>query len=213
MVEIAGNGRIADRRACTAACTVFALRLGDGILADHGHRRLFAAARRRARPARARRRRGCAGSALEQFAGAGQFAGDAVADAHGQGGRAVLAFAHDVEMVVEAWRPRRPRSAPCCSSWASAARCGVDRQRYLVLDQVQALDQQVAPARHVAQQRLHFGQGLRIEPPAGLGRLALAFTGGANGQDGNDDLVQDVSSKMVGDDSFWGCLDMAFMFS
>src|SRR5258708_3879274 len=41
----------------------------------------------------------------------------------------------------------------------------------LVLDQMQVLDQQIAPARTIGQQRLHFGERLRIDLPA-LGSAA-----------------------------------------
>ena len=39
---------------------------------------------------------------------------------------------------------------------------------------MQVLDQQVAPARRVAEQRLHFGGGLRVDRP--LGRIAARRT-------------------------------------
>src|SRR5205085_8256729 len=97
-------------------------------------------------------------------------AGERVAYAHGKRGRRRLVFLHHVEMGVE-------------------SRDLVDlgeRERHLlrqrgemrggeitvaVLDQVQMLDQEIAPALALAQQRAHLGQRLRLDLPA-LGRLA-----------------------------------------
>jgi hypothetical protein len=104
------------------------------------------------------------------------------------------AFAHDVEMMIEAGNlvDLGLRHAQFLGQRGQVR----GRQAaVLVLDQVQALDQQVAPARHVAQEGQHFGQGLRIDPPA-LGRLALALFACALHCDRNDYLVHLFSSQL-----------------
>jgi hypothetical protein len=53
---------------------------------------------------------------------------------------------------------------------------------------VQVLDQQIAPARAVAQQVLHLAQGLRVGAAA-LGGFALALAAGALHGDGDDGMV------------------------
>jgi hypothetical protein len=61
---------------------------------------------------------------------------------------------------------------------------------------VQVFDQEVALARLVAQQGLHFGQGLRVDAAAFWG-FALALAGGSgsvvNACDGDDGVVHGSS--------------------
>ena len=108
----------------------------------------------------------------QEMLGARHGAGERVAHAHGDGGRRRLAFLHHVEMGVEGrdlvhlgerelhlLRQRREM------------RGGEIAVR--VLDQMQMLDQEIAPARAVAEQRAHLVERLRVDLAA-LGRTSRA---------------------------------------
>ena len=150
------------RRSSTVACSM-------QRMADDGDRRLLAAADAGRARRRARRARASACSSRKQLARAPIRSQDeAVADADGERRRRGLAFLDDVEMGDRRRRPRRPRPAASRISSASAARWRACEAAEAVLDQVQVLDQQVAPARPVAEERAHLGEGLRIDlPPFG----------------------------------------------
>ena len=137
---------------------------------DRGDRRGVAAAhagraRRRGRSARARRFR-----LRKQPLGARQGAGEAVADPDGERRRGRLAVLHDVEMGVEGGDlvDLGQGQPHLVGQRHEVARV---QAAVPVLDQVQVLDQQVAPARPVAEQRADLVEGLRIDLPP-LRRLA-----------------------------------------
>ena len=146
----------------------------DRVLSHHRAPARLRSGRRRARASPARPCPGC-GQVLQQLLRAGQLAGDRVAHAHRERRRRGLAFLHHVEVVVEGRdlvdlglrrasspAPARPGAPP------TGGRSG--------LDLVQVLDQQVAAARRVAEQRLHFLERLRVDRPAlGMGRTLATF--------------------------------------
>ena len=83
--------------------------------------------------------------ALQQVLGAGHFAGEAVAHAHGERLRRRLAFLDDVEVVIDRRDPRKPRSAAAASlrpgprdgppragrsGPVSRCRCSISRSRW-----------------------------------------------------------------------------------
>ena len=106
----------------------------------------------------------------EQFLRACHRAGQRVADAHRDRRRRHLALLHDIEVRVE-----------CCDLIDFGLRqlhFSGERRHVRgrdvpvpILNEMQMLDQQVAPARLIAQQRADFGGGLGIDLTA-LGRAA-----------------------------------------
>ena len=143
-------------------------RVRDRILADDGDRRRLAAAdARRVQDAHVlaeqRRQRG------QQLARAGHLARDRVADAHGDRGRRRLAFLHHVEVVIEGrhfvdlghrhLHLGRERDQVRRGEAAEA-----------ILNLVEVLDQQIPPARGIAEQREHVLARLRVDAAALRGR-------------------------------------------
>ena len=108
----------------------------------------------------------------DQVLGAGQHAGNGVADPDGERRRDRLALLHHVEVVVE-----RGDLVDLHLAQAHLVGQGADvlgpEAAELVLDQVQVLDQQVAPPRAVAQEAAHVREGGVVDLPAlRLGRVA-----------------------------------------
>ena len=105
------------------------------------------------------------GSVVEQLVRSRQLAGDRVADADGDRRRRRLAFLHHVEVVIEGrhfvdlghghLHLSRERDEMRGRQTAEA-----------ILNPVQVLDQQIAAARLVAEQREHFFSRLRIDGAA-----------------------------------------------
>jgi hypothetical protein len=179
-------GFVGDLFCCHGGGNAVASGKRQRMLADHGGRRLFAAADARSGddahfPAEDR------GQSVDQRERARHFAGQAVAHAHGQRGGCGLAFLDDVEVVVEG---------------GNLVDLGLGQLHFLgqrrqvrgrqvaepVLDLVQVLDQQVGLARLFAEQRLDFGQRLRIDA-APLWRLAFSLAGTALHGDGDDWVI------------------------
>ncbi len=107
---------------------------------------------------------------LQQFFGAEHGAGQRIADPDGQRRNIRLAFLHDVEMRVEGRRLEHLREGQL----HLVGKGGEMRGRNLVvgvLDQVQMLDQQVAPPRPVAEQKRNLFSGLRVDLAALGGRF------------------------------------------
>ena len=107
---------------------------------------------------------------LQQPLGAGHRAGQRVADPHRDGGRRLLALLHHVEMRVE--------GRDLVHLGLRELHLGRERSHVrggnvpvFVLDQMQMLDQEIAAARAIDQQRLHLRERLRIDL-ATLGRAA-----------------------------------------
>ena len=127
-----------------------------------------------------------AGRSRKQTLGARHGAGERVAHPHRDGRRRRLAFLHHVEMGVEGrdlvdfgerelhlLRQRREMRG--------------GEMAVAVLDQVQVLDQQVAPARPVAEQRAHLVERLRLDLAALRRARRLAAAAGW--------LVDDVTNS------------------
>ena len=136
----------------------------DPALADHDRRRMAAGAHAGC----ARRTRTAVGSMVARSSAssplrAGQRAAQAVADADGDRRRGRLALLHHVEVVVEG-------GDLVDLGLGEAQLLGQGRDvlgrdvAAAVLDQVQELDQQVAPARPVAQQRPDLVERLGLRP-------------------------------------------------
>ena len=145
-------------------------------MADRGDRRVVAAAHAgRAHDAHARLER--ARQLREQALGAHQRAGEAVADPHRQRRRRRLAVHDDVEMGVERGDlvdldQRKPHLVRERHEMAGV------QAAVVVLQQMQVLDQEVAPARAVAEERAHLVERLRIDLPP-LRRFARLAPAGA----------------------------------
>ena len=109
----------------------------------------------------------------DQLLGPGKHAGNRIADPDGQRRRRRLAFLDDVEMVVERRHLvdlglRQPHLL------GKRAQVGGRQMAVAVLDQVKMFDQQVAPARALAQQRANvFERGI-VQPPAFRPAVATA---------------------------------------
>ena len=139
----------------------------DEVMADLGRRRGVAAAD----AGRAHHANAGAGRVLQllqQFFRAQHGAGQGIADANGQRRDVGLALLHHVEMRVEG---RGLEHLGKGQLHLVGKRCEMRRGNLAigVLDQVQMLDQQVAPPRPVAEQKrdLFSGQGIDL---AALGR-------------------------------------------
>ena len=104
----------------------------------------------------------------QEMLGARHRAGERVAHAHRDGRRRRLAFLHDVEMGVEG-RDLVDLGERELHLLRQRREMGGGEMAVAVLDQVQMLDQQVAPARAIAEQRAHLVERLRIDLAA-LGR-------------------------------------------
>ena len=100
----------------------------------------------------------------EQLLRAGHGAGQAVADPHRHRRRRRLAFLHHVEMGVEG-RDLVDLGERQLHLLRQRGEMRGGEMAVAVLDQVQMLDQQVAPARAVAEQRLDLGKRRRIDLP------------------------------------------------
>ena len=102
---------------------------------------------------------------LQQALGAGQRAGQRIADAHGDRRRRRLALLHHVEMRVEG-RDLIDFGQRKLHLLRQRGEMRGGQMAVMVLDQMQMLDQQIAPARPVGEQRLHLVERLRIDLPA-----------------------------------------------
>ena len=98
--------------------------------------------------------------------------------------RSYYALAHQVEVVVEA-RHLVDLGGGEVHLLRERRQVGGGEVAVGVLNAVQMLDEQVAPARGVAQQGAHFAQRLRFcNPPAGLAAgAARPFCGGVVGHE------------------------------
>jgi type VI secretion system secreted protein Hcp len=166
---------------------------GDaGLIVERVH---VAYARIRARPAPAPRRRDDR-QPRQQGARAGQLARQPGAHAHGQPGRRRLTVLDHVEVVVEGGD-----LVHLGLGQAELLRQGgqvlVRQAAVAVLDGVQVFDQQVAPARGVAQQCAHLVKCLRLDA-ATFRRCALARAAGVGADDRDDGLVHARSSLSGG---------------
>ena len=98
----------------------------------------------------------------QQTLGAHHGAGQGIAHAHGDGRRRCLAFLHHVEMGVEGrdlvdFGEREPHLL----RQRGEMRGG--EMAVPILDQVQVLDQEIAPALAIAEQRAHLVERLRVD--------------------------------------------------
>ncbi len=148
--------------------------IGHRILPHNGDRPLFATPDARCRyyahpiPQRPLQPR-------DQFTRATQFARQRIAHAHGQRGRRRFAFLDDIEMVIKA---RNLENLGHGEFHFARQRCDVRRTDVakLVLNSVQVFDQQIAAARVIAEQRLHFAQCAGFDhTPLGLAAPPTAF--------------------------------------
>ena len=121
-----------------------------------------------------------AGSWREEVVRSHQRAGEAVADANGEGRRLGLAVHHDVEMRIE-------RCDLVHLDEGELHLLGERREMARmeaaepVLQQMQELDQEVALPRPFAEQRLNFSERLRLDlPSARLVAAAAAARAGMN---------------------------------
>ena len=140
------------------------------VLTDFGHgRRVATPHAGRAHQAHLTAYR--AGKLSEQSPGTGEFAGDAVAHPHSQGRRRRLVLFHHVETGVEGGDLEDFHQS---QTHFLSQRRQVDRGKVpvMVLDQMQMLDEQIAPTGPVTQQFLNGGQG---------GRIHLSAFGGTTG--------------------------------
>src|SRR5215467_14116006 len=104
--------------------------------------------------------------------GARHGAGERVAYAHGERGRRRLVFLHHVEMGVEG-RDLVDLGERELHLLRQRGEMRGGEIAVAVLDQVEMLDQEIAPALALAQQRVHLYQRLRLDLAA-LGRFAWA---------------------------------------
>src|SRR6185369_5439474 len=117
-------------------------------------------------------------------AGARHLAREAVADAHRDRRRNGLAFLDDVEVVIEG---RDLEDLGLRELHLGGQRREMRRAQVAeaVLQLVQVLDEEIARARRVAEQREHVGERLRVDAPAAW-RLALALARSGLGNDRDD---------------------------
>ena len=141
----------------------------DEVMADLGRRRGIAAADA-GRAHHADAGAGCVLQFMQQFFRAQHRAGQRVADANGQRRDVGLAFLHDVEMRVEG---RGLEHFGKRQLHLVGKRCEMGRGDLVifVLDQVQILDQEIAPPRPVAEQKLDLMRRGRIDLAALRRRL------------------------------------------
>ena len=110
----------------------------------------------------------------QQFTPTHQFAGQAVADPDGDGRRRLFPFLDDVEMGVKG-RDLVDLGHGEAHLIGKGGEMGGREVVIGVLDEMEMLDQKVAPARTITQQRPDLGQRLGVELTAlGLGPSALA---------------------------------------
>ena len=141
----------------------------DEVMADLGGRRGVAAAD----AGRAHHANAGAGAVLQfmqQLFRAHHRAGQRIADADGQRRDIRLAFLHHVEMRVEG---RGLEHFGKRQLHLVGQRCEMRRRdlAILVLDQVQVLDQEIAPPRPIAEQKLDLVGGGRVDLTALRRRL------------------------------------------
>ena len=112
---------------------------------------------------------------VQQRRRARQLAGEAVADAQGERRRRVLALLHRVEMGVEGRDlPDLRHGEP--HFFRQRRQVPRGEMPEAALEPVQIFDQELAPARCIAQQRLHLRQRLRLDlAPLGLRAPATAL--------------------------------------
>ena len=103
-----------------------------------------------------------AGQLAQQLLRARHRAGERVAHAHRDRRRRRLAFLHHVEMRVEG-RDLVDLGERHLHLGGERREMRGGEMAVAVLDQMQMLDQQIAPARPVAQQRAHFFERLRVD--------------------------------------------------
>jgi hypothetical protein len=147
-------------------------RLRQRILADHHAGRRVAAtdARRGDDPdAAAKNLR----QPLEQRARPGQFAGQRVANAHGQRRRIAVALLHHVEMMVEGRNLVHLRLAQP-HLLGERREMGGGQAPVFILDAMQMLDQEIPPPRRIPEQGANLFSRRRIHLPA-LASAAIAF--------------------------------------
>ena len=140
-------------------------------MADGAHRRAVARAHA-GRPHDAHARAELLRQIGEQRLGARHRAGERVAHPHRDGRRRQLAFLHDIEMRIEG----RDLVDFGLRQLHLGRERGEMRGREIavvVLDEMQMLDQQVAPARPVVEQRAHLVERLKVDLAA-LRRAARA---------------------------------------
>jgi hypothetical protein len=109
---------------------------------------------------------------LQKVLGARHGAGERIAHAHGERGRRRLVLLHHVEMGVEG-RDLVHLGERELHLLRQRSEMRGGEITVTVLDQVQVLDQEIAPALAVAQQHAHLRERLRFNLPA-LGRFARA---------------------------------------
>ena len=139
----------------------------DEVMTDLGRRRGVAAADA-GRAHHADAGAGCVLQFLQQLFRAQHGAGQRIADANGQRRDIGLAFLHDVEMRVEGRGLEHfgKRQLHLVGQRREMRRGNL---MILVLDQVQMLDQEIAPPRPVAEQKLDLVRRRRVDLAA-LGR-------------------------------------------
>ena len=115
------------------------------------------------------------GRSRSRLLGARHGAGQRIAHAHGDRRRRRLAFLHHVEMGVEG-RDLVDFGERELHLLRQRGEMRGGEMAVFVLDQVQVLDQEIAPARPVAQQRAHLLERRRVDLAA-LGRLRGAAAG------------------------------------
>ena len=141
----------------------------DEVMADLGRRRGVAAADA-GRAHHANAGTGLVLQFVQQLFRAQHGAGQRIADANGQRRDVGLAFLHHVEMRVEGRGLEHLRKRQLHLVGKRREMRGRDLAIF-VLDQVQVLDQEIAPPRPVAEQQLDLVGGGRVDLAALRGRL------------------------------------------
>jgi hypothetical protein len=101
----------------------------------------------------------------EQLARPHHLAAETVADPHGYGGRRFLAVENDIEMRIERGNlVDLDQGEP--HLLGERREMGRAQIAVMVLDQMEMLDQQVPPARTIAEHRTHLVERLRIDLPS-----------------------------------------------
>src|SRR5207249_1085529 len=108
----------------------------------------------------------------QEMLGSRHRAGERIADSHGHRRRRGLVFLHHVEMGVEG-RNLVDLGERELHLLRERGEMGGREMAVAILNEVQMLDQEIAPARAIAQQRAHLRQRLRLDLTA-FGRLARA---------------------------------------